>query len=54
MLLTILQIVATVLSFVGAVLAVKKIRWCFVLYSVAAVLWIIWHFPYSRSAGGRS
>lgn len=42
MLLDTLQIVATLLSIVGAVLNIKRIRWCFVLYSVAAILWIIW------------
>lgn len=38
----VLQIVATLLSFVGAVLNIRMNRWCFLLWSVAAVLWIIW------------
>lgn len=38
----ILQILATLLSLVGAVLHVRRVRWCFLFDALASAAWVGW------------
>jgi len=40
--LTMLQWLATALSFIGAAINIKRSRWGFMVWNVAAIIWIWW------------